>query len=114
MYENAGTHGFLHTALGEHTESVGIMKNFPLPATKHLTGYTWIQTGLTSFKGNARLQNRLDSSLSVGAIFHLSRHRSIWIQESYGKVVTVPWFTTQASATGGVGDPARPYSRRAA
>jgi hypothetical protein len=23
MYENSGTHGFLHTAFGEHTESVG-------------------------------------------------------------------------------------------
>jgi hypothetical protein len=31
--ENSGTHGFLHTAFGEHTESVGVMKNFPLPAT---------------------------------------------------------------------------------
>src|ERR1700730_16872791 len=33
-YENSGTHGFLHTDFGEHTESLGIMKNFPLPATK--------------------------------------------------------------------------------
>jgi hypothetical protein len=45
-YENSGTHGFLHTAFGEHTESVGVMKNFPLPATKRVTGYTWVQTGI--------------------------------------------------------------------
>jgi hypothetical protein len=96
MYENSGTHGFLHTAFGEHTESVGVMKNFPLPATKRLTGYTWIQTGITSYSGNPRLQDRLDSSLSLGAIIHLSRHSSIWIQESYGKVVTVPWYTTSS------------------
>jgi hypothetical protein len=94
MYENSGTHGFLHTAFGEHTESVGVMKNFPLPATKRLTGYTWIQTGITSFTGNARLQNRLDSGVSLGAMIHINRHSSVWLQESYGKVVTVPWYTT--------------------
>jgi len=99
MYENSGTHGFLHTAFGEHTESVGVMRNFPLPA-KHLTGYTWIQTGLTSFTGNPRLQNRLDSSVSLGAILHLGRHSSIWIQESYGKVVTLPWFITSSIGYG--------------
>jgi hypothetical protein len=96
MYENSGTHGFLHTAFGEHTESIGVMKNFPLPATKRLTGYTWIQTGITSYTGNPRVQNRLDSSISLGAIIHLSHHSSIWIQESYGKVVTVPWYITSS------------------
>ncbi len=96
MYENAGTHGFLHTAFGEHTESVGLMKNFPLPATKRVTGYTWIQTGATSLTGNARLQNRLDSGLSLGAMIHLNRRSSVWLQESYGKVVTLPWFTTSS------------------
>jgi hypothetical protein len=30
-YENSGTHGFLHTGFGEHTESAGVMKNFPAP-----------------------------------------------------------------------------------
>jgi hypothetical protein len=90
----------LHTAFGEHTESVGLMKNFPLPAAKRLTGYTWVQTGLTSFTGNARVQNRLDSSLSLGAIVHLKRHSSFWIEESYGKVVTVPWFTTTSVGYG--------------
>jgi hypothetical protein len=100
MYENSGTHGFLHTGFGEHTESVGVMKNFPLPGTKRLTGYTWIQTGITSYTGNASLENRLDSSLSLGAIFHWNRHSSIWIQESYGKVVTVPWYTTSSIGYG--------------
>jgi hypothetical protein len=100
MYENSGTHGFLHTAFGEHTESAGLMKNFPLPVTKRLTGYTWIQTGITSFTGNARVQNRLDSSIALGAIIHFNRHSSVWIQESYGKVVTVPWFTTSSVGYG--------------
>jgi hypothetical protein len=101
MYENSAAHGFLHTAFGEHTESAGLMKNFPLPGTaKRLTGYTWLQTGVTTFTGNSRLQNRLDSSLSLGAIFHLNRHSSIWIEESYGKVVTVPWFTTSSIGYG--------------
>src|SRR5579863_8959395 len=96
MYENSATHGFFHTAFGEHTESVGVMRNFPIPATKLVTGYTWIQTGITSFTGNARLQNRLDSGVSLGAMIHFSRHSSVWLQESYGKVVTVPWFTTSS------------------
>ena len=100
MYENSGTHGFLHTAFGEHTESIGIMRNFPLPATKRVTGYTWLQTGITSFTGHACVQDRLDSSVSVGAIVHLDRHSSIWIQESYGKVVTFPWFTTTSVGYG--------------
>jgi hypothetical protein len=93
-YENAGTHGFLHTSFGEHTEQIGVMKNFGLPRLKVLTGYSWLQTGITSFTGYAHLRNRLDSGASVGAIAHLSYHGSIWIQESYSKVVTVPWYTT--------------------
>jgi len=95
-YENAGTHGFLHTDFGEHTESLGVMKNFGLPGTKAVTGYTWIQSGITSYTGNAQVHNRLDSGVSIGAIIHLSYHSSIWLQESYSKVVTVPWYTTSS------------------
>jgi hypothetical protein len=93
-YENAGTHGFLHTDFGEHTESLGVMKNFSIPRTKVVTGYSWLQTGITSYTGNPQLENRLDSGVSLGAIVHFSRSNSIWIQESYSKVVTVPWYTT--------------------
>jgi hypothetical protein len=95
-YENAGSHGFLHTTFGEHTESLGIMKNFSLPKTKLWTGYTWLQSGITSYTGNAKVRNRLDSGVSLGAIAHCSFHSSIWIQESYSKVVTVPWYTTSS------------------
>lgn len=95
-YENSGSHGFLHTDFGEHTESVGVMKNFPLPATKRVTGYTWLQTGITSYTGNAQVLNRLDSGASLGAIVHFNDHNSIWIQESYSKVITVPWYTTSS------------------
>jgi hypothetical protein len=95
-YENAGTHGFLHTDFGEHTESIGVMKNFPIPGTKKVTGYTWLQTGLTSYTGNPKVQNRLDSGVSLGAIVHFTDHHSIWIQESYSKVLTVPWYTTSS------------------
>jgi hypothetical protein len=95
-YENAGTHGFLHTRFGEHTESAGVMKNFSLPATKIVTGYTWLQSGITSYTGNSRVQNRLDSGASLGAIVHFNLNNSLWIQESYSKVVTVPWYTTSS------------------
>jgi hypothetical protein len=93
-YENTGTHGFFHTGYGEHTESAGVMKNFNLPKTKVVTGYTWIQSGITSYTGQQKVLNRLDSGVSLGAIVHFSRSHSLWIQESYSKVVTVPWYTT--------------------
>jgi hypothetical protein len=93
-YENAGTRGFFHTGNGEHTEQIGVMKNFSLPETKILTGYSWVQSGLTSYTGYSHVLNRLDTGLSLGVIVHSSFHTSIWIQESYSKVETVPWYTT--------------------
>jgi hypothetical protein len=95
-YENAGTHGFLHTDFGEHTEQIGVMKNFALPKIRILTGYTWLQSGITSYSGYSHTLNRLATGASIGAILHLSFHSSIWIQESYNKVVTVPWYTTSS------------------
>jgi hypothetical protein len=72
------------------------MKNFSIPKTKVVTGYTWLQTGITTYTGNPKLENRFDSGVSLGAIVHLSRSSSIWIQESYSKVVSVPWYTTSS------------------
>jgi hypothetical protein len=95
-YENAGTHGFLHTQYGEHSEQVGVMKNFAIHGTQVVSGYTWIQTGVTTYTGFSHLMNHLDTGLSLGAIVHLSFHDSIWIQETYSKVVTVPWYTTSS------------------
>jgi hypothetical protein len=95
-YENSGSHGFLHTHFGEHTETAGIMKNFSLPKTKTVTGYTWVQGGVTTYTGNAQVQNRLVSGVSIGAVVHFTRNSAIWIQESYNKVVTVPWYTTSS------------------
>jgi len=93
-YENAGTHGFFHTRFGSQTEALGVMKNFSLPKTKMLSGYTWVQAGLTSLTGSAEIQNRFYNGEAVGAIAHLSYHSSIWIQESYNKIPTIPWYTT--------------------
>jgi hypothetical protein len=93
-YENSGTHGFFYTGDGEHTESAGVMKNFSLPKTTTVSGYTWIQSGITSYTGHGPVQNRMASGVSLGAIIHFNRSSSTWIQESYNKVVTVPWYTT--------------------
>jgi len=93
-YENGGTHGFLHSQYGADTEAFGIMKNFGLPKTRRLTGYTWIQGGITSMTGNASVQNRFYDGEAVGLIVHFNDHNSIWIQEMFNKVVTVPWYTT--------------------
>ncbi len=95
-YENSGSHGFFHTDFGEHTESAGLMKNFSIPRTKLVSGYTWLQGGITSYTGNVRLENRFCGGVSLGTIVHLSRSNSIWIQESYNKVLTVPWYTTSS------------------
>jgi hypothetical protein len=93
-YENAGSHGFLHTDFGSHTEALGIMKNFGIPGTKRVTGYTWIQGGITSLTGDAFVQNRFYDGESLGAIIHFNDHHSIWIQETYNKIVSIPWYTT--------------------
>src|SRR5450631_1833146 len=93
-YENGGSHGFLHTPFGSHTEALGIMKNFGLPRTKRLTGYTWIQVGITSMTGNRFVQNRFANGEALGLIVHFNDHNSIWIQEMFNKLVTIPWYTT--------------------
>jgi hypothetical protein len=93
-YENGGPYGFFHTDYGSHTEALGIMKNFGLPKTKTISAYTWVQLGLTSMTGNAHVENRLYDGESVGAIVHFNDHNSIWIQETFNKIVTVPWYTT--------------------
>jgi hypothetical protein len=93
-YENAGSYGFLHTPFGSHTEAVGIMKNFGLPKTKLITGYTWIQGGLTTMTGYPSTLNRFYDGEALGVIVHFNDRNSIWIQEMYNKIVTVPWYTT--------------------
>ena len=66
-YENAGSHGFFHTDFGSHTEALGVMKNFGLPKTKAVTGYTWVQAGLSSFTGYAHVENRFYDGEALGA-----------------------------------------------
>jgi hypothetical protein len=95
-YENGGSHGFLHTDFGSHTEALGLMKNFAIPRTRRVTGYTWIQGGITSMTGNAFVQNRFYDGEALGAIIHCNDHNSIWIQETFNKIVAVPWYTTSS------------------
>jgi len=92
-YEDAGS-GFWHSDNGSDTESWGVMKNFGLPKTKVVTGYTWIQLGITSLTGGPHVENHLYNGESLGAIVHLNLRNSLWIQESFNKIVTVPWYTT--------------------
>lgn len=92
-YENAGA-GFWHSQFDSGTEAIGIMKNFNLPTTKRVTAYTWVQVGITSFTGNPGVQNRFYDGESLGAIIHFDKHSSIWVQETFNKIVTVPWYLT--------------------
>jgi hypothetical protein len=92
-YEDAGS-GFWHSDFGSHTESFGVMKNFGLPKTKVVTGYTWVQVGISSFTGTAHVQNHFYDGESLGAVVHFTDHHSIWVQETFNKIVTAPWYTT--------------------
>jgi hypothetical protein len=92
-YEDAGS-GFWHSDFGSHTESFGVMKNFGLPKTKVVTGYTWVQVGVSSFTGNAHVESHFYNGESLGAVIHFTEHHSLWIQETFNKIVTAPWYTT--------------------
>jgi hypothetical protein len=94
-YEDGGS-GFWHSQFGSHTESFGVMKNFGLPKTKRVSGYTWVQIGVSSFTGNAQVQNHFYDGESLGAIAHFNERNSIWIQETFNKIVTTPWYTTSS------------------
>ncbi len=92
-YEDAGS-GFWHSQFGSHTESFGVMKNFGLPKTKRVTAYTWVQGGISTFTGNAKLQNHFYNGESLGAVVHFDDRNSLWIQETFNKIISVPWYTT--------------------
>ena len=92
-YEDAGS-GFWHSQYGSHTESFGVMKNFGLPKTKAITAYTWVQAGISSFTGNAQVQSHFYDGESLGAVVHFNLHNSIWIQETFNKIISTPWYTT--------------------
>lgn len=93
-YENAGAHGFFHTDYGAHTETLGVMKNFDIPKTKVVAAYTWIQAGVTSLTGFSHTLNRFYDGEALGAVIHFNKHSSTWIQETYNKIPTIPWYTT--------------------
>lgn len=92
-YEDGGS-GFWHSQYGSDTESFGVMKNFAVPKIKRVSGYTWIQGGISTFTGYPQAQNHFYDGESLGAIVHFNDHSSIWIQETFNKIITVPWYTT--------------------
>ena len=92
-YENAGTHGFFYSSFGEHSELLGQMRNFRLSRKHHVDAYNWLQGGLSSLTGDEKVHNRFSWNESVGLKFHLNRKNAIWVQETYNKVVTLPWYT---------------------
>jgi hypothetical protein len=92
-YENGGS-GFFHSKYGSHTESLGVMNNLPLPKLKNTTLYLWPQIGITSMTGGSTTLNRLSGSYSAGIAYHMTPKHAIWVQESFNKVATVPWYTS--------------------
>ncbi len=93
-YENGGSHGFIHIDYGAHTENIGLMKNFDLPHTKKFSGYLWPLIGITTLTGNKETENRLYLGYGIGLVIHLSKHNSIWLQETLNKVITFPVYTS--------------------
>jgi len=65
------------------------MKNFGLPKTTLVTGYTWVQMGLTSYPGSGLVQNRFYNGESLGSIVHFTDHSSIWIQETFNTTSSI-------------------------
>ena len=94
-YENTGTHGFFHTSFGEHTEQLGLLRDFKLRHSERFSAYTIVQAGISSLTGD-KVQNRFSTSPGAGFIIHFSRSQSMWLQELYNKVVTVPWYTVSS------------------
>lgn len=92
-YEDGGS-GFWHSDFGSHTEAGGVMKNFALPKTKAVSGYTFVQAGVSTFTGFSRLQNHFYNGESLGGIIHFNQHNSMWLQDTFNKIVTIPWYTT--------------------
>ena len=88
--ESSTSNGSVRT----HTENIGMMKNFSLPRTKRLTGYTWIMGGITSLTGSPHVLNRFYDGEALGVIIHCNDHNSIWVQEMFNKIVSQPWYTT--------------------
>ena len=90
-YEDAGS-GFWHSDFGSDTEALGVMKNFAIPKTKWVTGYTWVQSGISSFTGGFRTCRITSTTGNPSArVMHFNVHNSIWIQETFNKILTVPW-----------------------
>ena len=94
-YENTGTHGFFHTDFGEHTEQLGLLRDIRLGHSERFSAYTIVQAGISSLTGD-KVQNRFSTSPGVCFITHFSLIQSLWLQELYNKVVTVPWYTVSS------------------
>jgi hypothetical protein len=98
-YENGGNHGFFHSSYGADTENVGIMKNFNCPwvdkvTNKHVSFYTWPTLGITSMTGNKNVENRLYLGVAFGEVIHFDLHDSIWVQQTWNKVLSLPGYPT--------------------
>jgi hypothetical protein len=47
----------------------------------------------SSITGHAHVENRFYDGEPFGTVVHFNTHNSIWIQETFNKIPTVPWYT---------------------
>ncbi len=83
----------------DHVASVDLRTGAALkihfePGLRQLVVGQFRQGGITTLTGGPFVQNRYYDGEALGAIIHFNDHHSIWIQESYNKIVTIPWYTT--------------------
>jgi hypothetical protein len=46
------------------------------------------------FTGTPHLQNHFYDGESLGGSVHFNNRNSIWFQDTFNKISTVPWYTT--------------------
>ena len=66
------------------------MKNFTIPKLVNkdkVSFYSWPLIGVTSLTGNKHVENRLYLGYGFGAVYHINGHLSIWVQETWNKVL---------------------------
>ncbi len=88
-YENGGNHGFFHSNYGSHTVNFGLMKNFTVPKLVNkdkVSFYTWPMIGATTLTGDG-ITTHLYLGLGFGAVYHINGHFSVWVQETWNKVL---------------------------
>jgi hypothetical protein len=76
----------------DRAQKLGVMKNFNLSKTEVVTGYMRQASAVS--RAMTRLRIFFCDGESSGTVIHLNAQKTMWVQETYIKIPTVPWSTT--------------------